>query len=71
QLGARFDDAVESTPPRLAQDPAYLLDCTKARGEFGWEPKLTVADVIGEATDWMKINLDRLRMIPADYVHKL
>jgi len=71
QLGARFDDAVESTPPRLAQDPAYLLDCTKARGEFGWEPKLTVADVIGETIDWMKINLDRLRMIPADYVHKL
>jgi len=30
-----------------------------------------VADVIGETIDWMKINLDRLRMIPADYVHKL
>ncbi|MBU6275152.1 MAG: GDP-mannose 4,6-dehydratase [Planctomycetes bacterium] len=70
QLGARFDDAVESTPPRLAQDPAYLLDCTKARGEFGWEPKRSVADVIAETISWLKKNLDRLQRVPADYVHK-
>ena len=70
QMGARFEDCVETTPPRLAQDPAYLLDCTKAKTEFGWRPKLTVADVIRETIDWMKANLDRLRKIPADYVHK-
>lgn len=70
QLGARFDDAVESTPPRLAQDPAYLLDCTKARGEFGWEPQRSVADVIAETIAWLKKNLDRLQRVPADYVHK-
>jgi dTDP-glucose 4,6-dehydratase len=70
QMGARFDDCVETTPARLAQDPAYLLDCTKARTEFGWRPKLTVADVIRETIDWMRKNLDRLRKIPADYVHK-
>jgi len=70
QLGARFDDAVETTPPRLAQDPAYLLDCTKARGEFGWEPKRSVADVIAETITWLRRDLDRLRALPADYVHK-
>jgi len=70
QMGARFEDCVETTPPRLAQDPAYLLDCTKSRAEFGWRPKLTVADVIRETIDWMKRNLDRLKQIPADYVHK-
>ena len=70
QMGARFEDCVETTPARLAQDPAYLLDTTKARTEFGWRPKLTVADVIRETIDWMKASIDRLRMIPADYVHK-
>ena len=70
QMGARFEDCVETTPPRLAQDPAYLLDCTKARTEFGWRPKRSVADVIAETIDWMKKNLDRLKKIPADYVHK-
>jgi len=70
QMAARFEDCVETTPPRLAQDPAYLLDCTKARVEFDWRPKRTVADVIAETIEWMKKNLDRLRTIPADYVHK-
>jgi len=70
QMGARFEDCVETTPPRLAQDPAYLLDTTKARTELGWRPKLTVADVIRETIEWMTRNLDRLRKIPADYVHK-
>ena len=70
QMGARFEDCVETTPPRLAQDPAYLLDCTKAKTEFGWQPRLTVTDVIRETIDWMRKNLDRLRKIPADYVHK-
>jgi dTDP-glucose 4,6-dehydratase len=70
QMGAQFDDCVATTPPRLAQDPAYLLDCTKAKTEFGWRPKLTVADVISETIDWMRKNLDRLKNIPADYVHK-
>ena len=70
QMGARFEGCVETTPPRLAQDPAYLLDTAKARTEFGWRPKLTVSDVIRETIDWMHKNLDRLRRIPADYIHK-
>ena len=70
QMGARFEDCVETTPPRLAQDPAYLLDTAKAKAEFGWQPKRTVADVIRETIDWMKANIDRLKQIPADYVHK-
>jgi dTDP-glucose 4,6-dehydratase len=70
QMGARFEDCVEVAPPRLAQDPAYLLDCTKARGELGWEPRLTVQDMVGETIDWLRGNLDRLQKVPADYVHK-
>jgi dTDP-glucose 4,6-dehydratase len=70
RLGADFDSCVETTPPRLGQDPAYLLDCGKAHNEFGWQPKRTIADVIGETIDWVKANLDRLRKLPADYVHK-
>jgi dTDP-glucose 4,6-dehydratase len=70
QMGARFEDCVETTPPRLAQDPAYLLDCTKAKTEFGWQPKRELTVVIAETIAWTKKNLDRLRDIPADYIHK-
>lgn len=70
QLGARFEDAVETTPPRLAQDPAYLLDCAKAKADFGWQSRLTVEDVVRETIDWMKKHIDRLIHLPADYEHK-
>jgi dTDP-glucose 4,6-dehydratase len=70
QMGARFEDCVETTPPRLAQDPAYLLDCTKARDEFGWLPKLSVVDVIGETIDWMKSSLKKVKRTNQLYVHK-
>jgi len=70
QLGVQFDDAVETTPPRLAQDPAYLLDCTKARTEFGWVAKRSVTDVIAETIAWLKTNLGRLAHVPDSYVHK-
>jgi dTDP-glucose 4,6-dehydratase len=69
QMGVRLNDCVETTPARLAQDPAYLLDTTKARTELGWRPKHTVADVISEMIDWMKVNRDRLLKLPAQYVH--
>jgi hypothetical protein len=37
---------------------------------LGWEPRLTVQDMVGETIDWLRGNLDRLQKVPADYVHK-
>ena len=70
QMGVAFEDCIQVTEARLGQDSAYLLDCTKARNELGWEPVLTIEDVIGETVDWLKKNLDRARNVPAEYIHK-
>ncbi len=70
QMGASFDDCVEVVEGRLGQDSAYLLDCAKARRELGWTPRFSAADAIRETIDWVKRNLDRLRVLPADYAHK-
>ena len=69
-MGAAFEDCVEVTPARLAQDAAYLLDSTKARTQLGWSPRLSVEDAISETVEWMKRNQHRLASFPAEYQHK-
>ena len=70
QLGASFDDCVEVVEGRLGQDSAYLLDSSKARNDLGWMPRHSAADAIRDTIDWVRQNLDRLRQLPAEYVHQ-
>ena len=74
QITVDFGDAPPSASrlaeARLAQDSAYLLDCTKARTTLGWAPALKVEDAISETIDWVRKNLDRVRKLPAEYIHK-
>jgi dTDP-glucose 4,6-dehydratase len=70
QMGAAFDDCVEIVEGRLGQDAAYLLDSTKARTQLGWLPRRTVEDAVRDTIQWMRQHLDRLRQLPAEYVHR-
>ena len=70
ELGAKFDECVEVGPPRLAQDSAYLLDWSKAKNQLGWAPVKTLENVITDTIKWMKKELNRLRVLPSDYIHK-
>jgi dTDP-glucose 4,6-dehydratase len=70
QMGASFDDCVEVVEGRLGQDSAYLLDCAKARTQWGFCPRWKVEDAIRGTIEWVEKNLSRLREMPADYVHK-
>jgi dTDP-glucose 4,6-dehydratase len=70
QMGAAFADCVEVVPGRLGQDAAYLLDSTKARTQLGWQPRRTVEDAVRDTIAWIKQNLDRLRALPAEYIHR-
>lgn len=70
QLDVPFGDSVEVVGARLGQDAAYLLDAAAARTELGWEPRRGTADAVADAVAWMKKNLNHLRNVPADYVHK-
>lgn len=70
QMGALPEECVEPAEARLGQDAAYLLDCTKARDQLGWSPERTTEEAIRETIAWMRRHWDRLRTLPAEYVHK-
>lgn len=70
RLGVQFGDAVDITDDRPGKDAAYLLDSSKARNELSWEPQITLEDGLDETIQWVQDNLEALRKLPSDYIHK-
>jgi len=70
QVGIFIEDLVEITPDRPGKDFAYQLDSTKIRHELDWEDRISLEDGIARTVAWVKENLDELRNLPTEYVHK-
>jgi len=70
QLNVPFEENVEIVGDRLGKDDAYLLDSTKAKKELAWESTITVEQGIDETIGWIKNNLEILKKLPLDYIHK-
>ena len=70
QLNVDFDEQVDIVGERLGKDAAYLLDSTKARETLGWKDRIRLEQGIEETIAWVRDNLDVLRKLPFDYIHK-
>ena len=55
---------------RLGKDQAYLLDSGKIRSALGWSHNVGLDDGLKETLGWVDANLDVLKTLPADYIHK-
>ncbi len=70
QLNVSFEEQVEVVGERLGKDAAYLLDSTKAREKLGWKDQISLEQGIEETIAWVRDNLDVLKQLPFDYIHK-
>lgn len=70
RLGVSFNDQVEIVDERPGKDSAYLLDSAKAREALSWHDQISLEEGIDETIGWVRNNLDALRQLPADYIHK-
>lgn len=68
--GVAFADLVEVTEDRLGKDQAYLLDSQRIRTELGWQDRFPLVDGLTETLEWVDTNLETLRTLPIDYIHK-
>jgi dTDP-glucose 4,6-dehydratase len=70
QLKVDFNKYVDVVGERLGKDAAYLLDSTKARKTLGWQDQISLEQGIEETIAWVRDNLDILKQVPFDYIHK-
>ena len=69
-MNVSFDEHVEIVGERLGKDSAYLLDSSKIRTEFDWADKISLEQGIKETIDWTDNNLEALKSLPHEYIHK-
>lgn len=70
-LGFEFEKVTRVVEERLGQDSRYSLDCSKARDELGWQPKMSFEDGVQETIDWIESNWDQVVQEPLVYQHKV
>jgi dTDP-glucose 4,6-dehydratase len=67
---SNFSELVEVSEDRLGKDQAYLLDSTKLRENFTWKDKINLEQGLTDTLSWVDSNLEILKSLPADYIHK-
>ena len=69
-LNIDFDKYIEIVGERLGKDSAYLLGSSKAREKLGWKDQINLEQGIEETIAWVRDNLNILKQLPFDYIHK-
>lgn len=70
KMNVNFDNLVEVTPDRPGKDLAYQLDSEKIRTELGWSDEINLDQGLDRTITWVKQNLDELRNVPTEYIHR-
>ncbi|EIJ48585.1 NAD-dependent epimerase/dehydratase [Herbaspirillum sp. GW103] len=70
RVGVVFGDLVEMVPDRAGKDQAYLMDATKARTVLGWHEGVSFEQGIDQTIAWVRDNLDEIKRLPLNYLHK-
>jgi dTDP-glucose 4,6-dehydratase len=65
-----FAELAVVSEDRLGKDQAYLLDSGKIRKGMGWSHTVSLDNGLKETLAWVDANLDVLKTLPADYIHK-
>lgn len=70
RAGRDFAAATTTVAERLGQDKAYVIDSSKARAEFGWNPRVSLDEGLGGVVAWVEREWNLIQQEPLDYVHK-
>jgi len=69
-LGLKFSEAVDVAEERLGKDQAYLLESSHLRDTLNWKDRISLEEGLKDTLRWVDTNLDVLKTLPNDYIHK-
>jgi dTDP-glucose 4,6-dehydratase len=69
-MNVDLDNLVEMAPDRQGKDFAYQLDSEKIRTELGWRDEINLDQGIDRTIAWVERNLEALRDMTAEYIHR-
>lgn len=64
------EELIEFAPDRPGKDFAYKLDSSKIRTELAWEDQVTLDQGLDRTINWVTENLEILRQMPTEYIHR-
>lgn len=70
KMKADFNNNVRTAPERLGQDKAYVIDSSKVRKSYLWQPEISLAQGIEEVKIWINENWSTIKNLPHEYIHK-
>jgi len=69
KMNVPFDKATEIVQERPGQDAAYIIDSTRVRSAFGWQPEISLSEGLDEVIDWANAHWEQIQSQPLEYVH--
>ncbi len=70
KMDVDFTKATKTVGERLGQDAAYVIDSSKARKEFGWQPEISFDEGISAVVKWVEDDWEQIKGESLEYVHK-
>lgn len=70
RMNVNIDRFIETSGERPGKDLAYLLDSSRAHHDLGWVPSIELETGIDETISWVYKNIEVLKKLPFDYIHK-
>lgn len=65
-----YSDFVEESKERMGKDQSYMLDSNKLRKEQNWQDNINLEEGILFTVQWIDNNIDLLKNLPHNYIHK-
>ena len=69
-MNVDYNKLVKKSEDRRGKDHSYKLDSLKIRNELYWSDKITLDTGLRQTLIWVDQNIDMLKKLPNEYVHK-